>query len=49
LRRPRLADKKSNLFDVAEFIAPDGLFKTTNVEALKKHRGYSVRCPSGWL
>jgi len=27
----------------------DRLFKTTNPEAPKKHRGYSARCPSGWL
>jgi len=35
--------------DYSEFIAPNGLFKTTNAEAPKKHRGYSVRCPSGGL
>jgi len=27
----------------------DRLFKTTNAEAPKKHRGYSVGCPTGWL
>jgi len=46
LRRPRLADKKTDLFDVTEFIVPNGLFKTTNVEAPNKHRVYSVGCPS---
>jgi len=27
LRRPRLANKKTDLFDVAEFIAPDVLLR----------------------
>jgi len=26
---------------------PDVLLKTTNAGALRKHRGYAVRCPSG--
>jgi len=47
-RRQRLADKETDLCDVTEFIAPDGLFKTTNAKAPKKH-GYSVRYPSGGL
>ena len=47
MRRPRLADKKTDLLDITEFIAPEGLFKTTNVEAPKKHRSYSVRSSSG--
>jgi len=42
-------DRQTDLFVGAEFIAPDVLFKTTNAVALKKHRGYLVRCPSGGL
>jgi len=41
LRRSRLADRWTDLFDVTEFIAPDGLFKTTNAEAPKKQRLFS--------
>ena len=36
MRRSCLADRWTDLFDVTEFIAPDGLFKTTNAEAPEK-------------
>jgi len=49
LRWPRLTDKQTDLFVGTDFIAPDILFKTTNAEASKKHRGYLVRCPRGGL
>jgi len=35
LRRPRLADRETDLFGGTEFIVPDVLFKTTNVGAKK--------------
>ena len=46
MRRPRLAERETDLFGGVEFIAPDVLFKTTKVEATK-NRGYAVRCFSG--
>jgi len=48
-KRPRLADRETDLFGGTEFIVPDVLFKTTNAGAQKKHRGYPDRCPSGGL
>ena len=49
MRRPRLADIRTDILDVTEFIVPGGLIKATNAEAPKKHRGYSVRRSSGRL
>ena len=48
-KRPRLADRETDLFVGTEFIAPDVLFKTTNAGAPKKHRGNIDRSPSGGL
>jgi len=48
-KRPRLADRETDLFGGTEFIVPDVLFKTTNAGAPKKHRGYPDMCPSGEL
>jgi len=49
LRRPRLAQRQTDLFGVTEFIAPDALSKTTNAVTSKNHKGYSDRCPCGRL
>ena len=38
-----------HLFGGTEFIALDVLFKTTNAEAPKKHKGYPYWCPSRGL
>ena len=49
MRRPRLADRETDLFGGTEFIVSDVLFKTTNAGAPKKHRGYPDMCPSGGI
>jgi len=49
LRRLRLEDGETDLFDDTDFTALDVLFKTTNADAPKKCRGYPDRCPSGRL
>jgi len=48
-KRPRLADRETDLFGGTEFIAPNVLFKKTNVGAPKKRRSYPDMCPSGVL
>ena len=37
-KRPRLADRETDLFGGTEFIVPDVLFKTTKAGAPKKQR-----------
>jgi len=49
LRRPRSADRETDLFGGTEFIMSDVLFKTINAGAPKKHRGYPDMCSSGGL
>jgi len=48
-KRPRLADRETDLFAGTDLIAPDVLFKTTNAGAPKTHRGYPDMYPSGGL
>ena len=43
MRRPRLADRQTDLFGGTAFIASDILFKTTNAGTPKKHRGYLIQ------
>jgi len=44
-KRPRLADRETDLFAGTEFIVPDVLFQTTNAGAPKKTQRLSRHVP----